>query len=128
MYRPRRIKSMSDNRFPKANRLVNEGDFSQVYDEGIRVDETGFVFYLLENNERKPRIGIVTPKYLGKAAERNRVKRIIREGFRKNKEEFEGFDFIVRPKKAASSLTNSELVERFLSNFRASKKVVENGD
>ena len=119
---------MSDNRFPKANRLVNEEDFSRVYKNGLKVNEGVFAFYLLEKKQDGPRIGIVAPKYLGNAAERNRVKRIIRESFRKNKDKFEGFDFIVRPKEAASSLTNAELAERFLSNFRASKKVVENGD
>lgn len=119
---------MSNNRFPKANRLVSEGDFSLVYEQGLRLDGGEFVFYLLKNSNSVPRIGIVTPKYLGNATKRNRIKRIIRENFRKNKEIFEGFDFIVRPKKDASDLSNTELADRFLSDFRASKKVVKNGD
>lgn len=119
---------MSDNRFPKANRLVSESDFSRVYDKGLRVDGGCFVFYLLESEGSKPRIGIVTPKYLGEATKRNLIKRIIRENFRKNKEIFEGFDFIVRPKEDVSNLSNVELGDKFLSDFRASKKVVKNGD
>ncbi|MCF7890980.1 ribonuclease P protein component [Candidatus Bipolaricaulota bacterium] len=119
---------MSDNRFPKANRLVSESDFSRVYEEGFRFDGDVFVFYLLENEISKPRVGIVTPKYLGSATKRNRIKRIIRESFRKDKEIFEGFDFIVRPTEVASNLSNVELTDRFLSDFRASKKVVKNGD
>ncbi|MBS3788093.1 ribonuclease P protein component [Candidatus Bipolaricaulota bacterium] len=119
---------MSDNRFPKANRLVNQRDFSRVYEEGLRFDGDWFVFYLVESEKLVPRVGIVTPKYLGSATERNRIKRIIRENFRKNKEIFEGFDFIVRPKKDASNLCNSELADRFLSDFRASERVVKHGD
>ncbi|MFW6005877.1 MAG: ribonuclease P protein component [Candidatus Bipolaricaulota bacterium] len=119
---------MSDNRFPKTNRLVSESDFSRVYEEGLRFDRSCFVFYLLESQKSRPRIGIVTPKYLGNATKRNGIKRIIREKFRKNKEIFEGFDFIVRPREDASDLSNVELGDRFLSDFRASKKVVKNGD
>ena len=119
---------MSDNRFPKENRLVKEDDFSRVYEKGLREADGSFVFYLLENDCSRPRIGIVTPKYLGHAAERNRIKRIVRETFRKNKEKFEGFDFIVRPKKSAGDMANAELSKKFLSDFRSSKKVVENGD
>ncbi|MBS3736669.1 MAG: ribonuclease P protein component [Candidatus Bipolaricaulota bacterium] len=119
---------MSDNRFPKTNRLVSESDFSRVYEKGLRLDGGRFVFYLLESQSTTPRIGIVTPKYLGNATKRNRIKRIIRENFRKNKEIFEGFDFIVRPKEDAGNLSNVELGDRFLSDFRASKKVVKNGD
>jgi len=128
LYRPRRIKSMSDNRFPKANRLVSDGDFSRVYDEGFRFDGKRFVLYLVKNENSGPRIGIVTPKYLGNAADRNRIKRAIRENFRKNNESFAGFDFIVRPKEDSGNLSNAELGKRFLSDFRASIKVVENGD
>lgn len=102
--------------------MVSENDFSRLYEEGLRYDEDCFVFYMLESEEPRPRIGIVTPKYLGSAITRNRIKRIIRENFRKNKELFAGFDFIVRPKKCSSSLTNPELGEKFLTNFQASRE------
>ncbi len=102
--------------------MVSENDFSRLYEEGLRYDEGCFVFYISISEESGPRIGIVTPKYLGSAATRNRIKRIIRENFRKNKEIFAGFDFIVRPKKCTSSLTNAELGEKFLSDFQDSRK------
>ena len=116
---------MSDNRFPKANRLVDETDFSRVYEDGVRVDGECFVFYLLETEKPGPRIGIVTPKYLGNAATRNRIKRIIREYFRKNKEPFAGYDFIVRPKKDAGDLENAELGKKFLTDFEICTELSE---
>ncbi len=108
---------MSDNLFPKENRLLRERDFSRVYEEGRRFSGEYFVFYLLEKEATKPRIGIVTPKSVGKAVTRNRIKRIIRESFRKNKEKFEDYDFIVRPKERVDELSNSALAEKFLSDF-----------
>ncbi|MFB6290138.1 MAG: ribonuclease P protein component [Candidatus Bipolaricaulia bacterium] len=113
---------MSDNRFPKENRLVREAEFSRVYDNGFRFDGGSFVFYLLDKDDSNPRIGIVTPKYVGTAVKRNRVKRLIRESFRKNKDTFNGLDLIVRPKENAAGLTNDELVERFLTDFRSSRE------
>ncbi len=107
---------MSDNRFPKDNRLRREADFSRVYEKGRRASGNYFVFYLLQKEESKPRIGIVTPKYIGKAVTRNQIKRIIRESFRKNKEKFEGYDLIVKPKEKVNELSNSVLAEKFLSD------------
>ena len=107
---------MSDNRFPKDNRLRRETDFSRVYEEGSRDSGDYFVFYLLQKEETKPRIGIVTPKCVGKAVTRNQIKRIIRESFRKNKEKFEGYDLIVKPKEKVNELSNSVLAEKFLND------------
>lgn len=110
---------MVDNSFPKGNRLLAEKDFSRVYGNGERFEADNFVFYLLNRDESKPRIGIVTPKYLGTAVERNRIKRIIRESFRKNKRLFSGLEFIVKPRQKASELNNTALGESFLDEFPA---------
>ena len=115
---------MPDNSFPKENRLLTERDFSRVYEAGEKRAERYFVFYLLDREEAGSRIGIVTPKYLGKAVERNRIKRQIRESYRKNKDLFTGFDFVVRPRKEAVKLDNAELAEDFLNDFRRIDKVV----
>ncbi|MFW6190698.1 MAG: ribonuclease P protein component, partial [Candidatus Bipolaricaulota bacterium] len=82
---------MVDNSFPKGNRLRGGKEFSRVYKEGEKHERDNFVFYLLERDGEEPRIGIVTPKSLGTAVERNRIKRIIRENFRKNKRTFDGY-------------------------------------
>ena len=108
---------MSNNRFPKANRLLREEDFARVYKEGRKIIGEYFVFYVLRKKEARARVGIVTPKYIGKAVTRNRIKRLIREEFRKNKGKFKHYDFIVKPKDKVGELTNSVLTEKFLSDF-----------
>lgn len=110
---------MSHNSFTKENRLITEKDFSHVYRDGRRFEGDFFVFYLLNKEEGKPRIGIVTSKHIGNAVERNRVKRIIRESFRKNKSIFDSYDFIVKPKQKVVDLNNPVLAERFRRDFPA---------
>jgi len=99
--------------------LITEKDFSRVYRDGRRFEGDFFIFYLLNKEEGKPRIGIVTPKQIGNAVKRNRVKRIIRESFRKGKSIFDSYDFIVKPKQKAINLNNPVLAERFRRNFPA---------
>lgn len=99
--------------------MTTEKDFSRVYRDGRRFEGDFFVFYLLNKEEGKPRIGIVTPKQIGNAVKRNRVKRIIRESFRKGKSIFDSYDFIVKPKQKAINLNNPVLAERFRRNFPA---------
>lgn len=99
--------------------MTTEKDFSRVYRDGRRFEGDFFVFYLLNKEEGKPRIGIVTPKQIGNAVKRNRVKRIIRESFRKGKNIFDSYDFIVKPKQKAINLNNPVLAERFRRNFPA---------
>jgi ribonuclease P protein component len=110
---------MVDNSFPKENRLLGEVDFSRVYSSGERFEKENFVFYLQNRDEGEPRIGIVTPKYLGTAVERNRIKRVIRESFRKNKRLFDSLEFIVKPRHRATELNNTALGENFLDEFPA---------
>lgn len=99
--------------------MITEKDFSRVYRDGRRFEGDFFIFYLLNKEEGKPRIGIVTPKQIGNAVKRNRVKRIIRESFRKGKSIFDSYDFIVKPKQKAINLNNPVLAERFRRNFPA---------
>ena len=82
--------------FPKSVRLLRSSDFRRVYDQGTRYTCPLFAaFSLPEAPERQadgsvgaireiagPRIGFTTPKGLGKAVVRNRIKRRVREAVR----------------------------------------------
>ncbi len=107
--------------------MLTRKDFTRVYEEGERYSGEYFVFYFLETEGTGPRIGIVTPGSVGKAVERNRIRRVIREYFRKSKSDFDNLDFIVKSKKKASELDNSGLADKFVSDFRHAKRVVNNG-
>lgn len=56
------------------------------------------------------RLGIIIgKKYLRRAVDRNRVRRVIRESFRQSKEKLKGLDIIVMIRANCSSLDNKTL-------------------
>lgn len=82
--------------FKKKERLRLKKDFDSVFQKGKSYANKYIVMYVKEREqhleeERKKgflesRIGIITKKKIGKAIERNRIRRLIREVFRLNKE------------------------------------------
>jgi ribonuclease P protein component len=69
--------------FPKRVRLLRSQDFRRVYDHGDRRASSLFAAFCLREPEPiGPRVGITTPRALGKAVARNRIKRRIREAVR----------------------------------------------
>jgi ribonuclease P protein component len=107
-------------RFGRMVRLRARSSFLAVQHRGRRIPGRDLVAYalprpVLERKERA-RIGLVVSKKVGNAVVRNRVKRWLREGFRRMaRPATTGFDLVViaRPGSAVSSLqqTAEELVE-----------------
>jgi len=65
--------------------LKKEKDFKRVMSEGKKISDKYFKAIFAGNELGKTRIAIVTRKGLGKAVERNRVKRRIMEAVRANR-------------------------------------------
>ena len=101
-----------EERFSAGIRLKSPADFKRVYHRGKIVERTAFLFHLLAS-EHGPRIGITIPRRWGNAVERNRMKRHLREAFRRNKELFAGIDVVVQPKETGKRLSAVE-IERAL--------------
>lgn len=78
-------------------RLVNKADFDRVFAENQRA-RTDYVMVMARPNAAgHPRLGMVIPKrVLGRAVDRNRMKRCVRESFRQVLAELPACDFVVR--------------------------------
>ncbi len=66
-------------------RLRSKADFTRVFKQGTRVDGAWFVLLGLPNQLGFSRVGLAVGRRVGRAVERNRIKRLLREAFRRNK-------------------------------------------
>jgi len=92
---------MSDERFPKQERLRKRRDYLNVETRKIRKLITPHLIILAaRNSENHARIGITVSKRIGTAVRRNSIKRLLREIYRRNKEIFPpGYDFVLIARK-----------------------------
>ena len=76
--------------------------------------------FMLPNDLEITRLGIVATRRLGDAACRNRSKRIVRELYRLNKNQFDGpaVDIVVMPRPGFSDMPFGTLQADYLSTLR----------
>ena len=74
----------TNTKFEKTYRLLNKNDFQNLRDGSRLFVSDVLLFYVKKNTHKHSRIGIAISKKYGKAVFRNRMKRLIRESFRKN--------------------------------------------
>jgi ribonuclease P protein component len=91
---------ISDETFAKRERLIKTKDFRKVYRDG-RSYKAGFVILrLLPNTASINRVGFsISARSIKRAFRRNRIKRLFREAYRRNKNILKnGFDivFVIR--------------------------------
>ncbi len=87
---------MKNHTFKKYERLHNRKNFIKLFQNGKKVYSKYFLIYYLANELEYSRIAVVVKKKFGKAVERNKIKRRIREIYRCNKSNFrQGIDMII---------------------------------
>lgn len=77
--------SKGDERFPKANRIRKRGEFLRVQRVGRRRAGRCFVVITAPARGEQTRLGITASRKVGGAVVRNRIKRMVREFFRRTK-------------------------------------------
>ncbi len=86
---------------------MRPGDFKAVFDDApLRAANNTILFLARPNALEHPRLGLViAKKHIKRAVDRNRVKRLIRESFRKH-DSLKAFDVIVLARKGLNELDN----------------------
>ena len=83
-------------RFSSNNKLNTQAQFKQVFNAGKKYTTQDFLILVTSNLRTKPRLGLaVSKKHICLATRRNRVKRIIRETFRRHINSLPGLDIVV---------------------------------
>jgi ribonuclease P protein component len=101
-----------DERLRREERLRRKKDFEVIAKEGVRRHTKNFVIISRKNDQGFSRVGAVASKRLGKAVERNRVKRLMREFFRRNKDRLSpSTDYVIVGKKGAQDLPYAHVVD-----------------
>ena len=90
--------------------LKAAAEFRKVYQRGAKKISRSFVVFMLANGREYSRFGLTTPRKLGPAHERNRIKRRVREILRHSRSVIpQGFDIVVNPRRSAHDRDFSEL-------------------
>jgi ribonuclease P protein component len=78
--------------FPRTDRLLRRSEFMRVQQRGRRVHMAHFVLLLVRGRAwgkgEGTRLGVTAGRRVGCAVQRNRIKRVVREVFRRNRELF----------------------------------------
>jgi ribonuclease P protein component len=98
---------------PRRRRLSRSGDFDRVYRDGVSRGNRFLVLYSFARGEDEPggeaRLGISVGRKIGRAVQRNKVKRAIREAFWQLAGELrEGHDYVIVARPGVEGLLERE--------------------
>ena len=89
----------------KEYRIKKSQDFDNIIRKKQSFANRQFVIYYQENKLDHMRLGISVSKKLGKAHERNKLKRYVRESFKTRKDFLKNYDIIIIVRPAAKGLS-----------------------
>jgi len=118
--------SQGGESFPKRARLTKRSEFLALARHGRRVHASHFVVLSKANDMEQNRLGVTVTTRVGNAVVRNRIKRLVREFFRRRKETIlHGHDIVVIAKRGAEELSLGEVtaeLETALSQGRSRQR------
>lgn len=108
--------------FPKTARLRKRPEFLRVSRTGRKIHTANFLVISKANDKGKARLGITVSGKVGNSVVRNRIKRLVREFFRRRRHELgPGVDILVIARKSAPGLSLN-LIENELGRSLLSQR------
>ena len=102
--------SQGGERFPKRARLAKRSQFLTLSRDGKRFHTSHFVVLSKANDAGENRLGITVTTRVGNSVARNRIKRLVREFFRRNdRDASSAQDIVVIAKRGAEKLSLNEV-------------------
>lgn len=103
-------------------KLSGSIEFKRVFLEGKRIESKNLIVFILNNEYKFNRMGLVVKKEIGKAVVRNKIKRRAREAYQQiNRKLFQGYDIIILVKKSVVGLKHFQLYSELEGLFYKEK-------
>ncbi|MBL10854.1 MAG: ribonuclease P protein component [Acidiferrobacteraceae bacterium] len=116
-------------RLRKNRRLSCPAQFSSVLPSKFRSYDDLFSVVALKNGGEPSRLGISVSKRIAKrAVNRNRIKRVVRESFRKKQEDLLGLDLVAVAKSGASNSENTTMFDSLARHWQDVMRKTECAD
>ena len=103
-----------DARFDRSRRLIDSARYKAVFSDNVRVSDQYWT--ILAGVERETtegqgsRLGLaISKKNAPRAVDRNRLKRVVRESFRLNRNRLGSVDLVVMARRESVAVSNAEL-------------------
>jgi len=132
-----RIPDRQNQSFPKSARILRSSDFRKIYDTGKRYSCAHFAAFYLSGFGPEPvsepgagssRIGFTTPRALGRANIRNRVKRRFREAVRLHLAELNSqWSVVINPRRSSLAIPYPALEREIQKLFQHLTKLSRSG-
>jgi len=97
--------------FTRTFRLVRAADFQSVFRRSTRSGDAYFTVLARGNRLGIARLGLaIARKHLRRSVDRNRIKRLVRESFRRNRIALAGLDLVVISRPGIADPANREIL------------------
>lgn len=99
-------------RFPKTARLRKRAEFLKLSRGSAKLQSASFVVLTRSNNHSESRLGVTVSSKVGNAVVRNRVKRRVREYFRRHRTELpKCADILIIARPSAADATSERIAD-----------------
>jgi ribonuclease P protein component len=100
---------MENYGFPKKIRVKKESEFNQIIKNGAKKSGENITLFRLRSQDEGQKFGIKISRGMKGAVKRNKIKRIIRECLRKNKDKFDPNEKVVLLVKSPNKVMNRKV-------------------
>lgn len=101
---------MTSYTFTRELRLLTPAQFKSVFSNPIKASSAEITLLAIPNSEQHPRLGLtVAKRYVKRANQRNRIKRIIRDSFRLNQHDIPHLDIVVLVRNGVMEMENADI-------------------
>lgn len=98
------------NAFSRELRLLTPSEYRNVFNGSIRIPSESITILTTQNNKKHPRLGLaISKKNVKLAHQRNLIKRVIRDSFRRHQQSLPNIDIVAISKKGSQELSSAEL-------------------